>query len=175
MPADKLPHGARLFVDAGVLYGWSIGVPGLRDLAEACTGLMERVERRELAALTSTSALADAMHKVAVTQAAVVHGLVRANLVPYLRRHRALLRSLTAHSMLAHRAMAIGIEIHEVAVADVLRAPELSRRHGLLMNDALILAVMERLRIHWLATNDDDFDSVSGINVWKPRPAQGTS
>lgn len=41
--------------------------------------------------------------------------------------------------------------------------------HGLLANDALIAALMQRHNITHLATNDDDFDVVPGITVWKPR------
>jgi predicted nucleic acid-binding protein len=37
-----------------------------------------------------------------------------------------------------------------------------------LTNDALILAVMEKLGVTLLATNDDDFDGVEGIIVYKP-------
>lgn len=45
-----------------------------------------------------------------------------------------------------------------------------SRNHGLLTNDSLIVALLQRHGITHLATNDDDFDRVPGITVWKPRP-----
>jgi predicted nucleic acid-binding protein len=35
-------------------------------------------------------------------------------------------------------------------------------------NDSLILAVMQRERIHYLATNDPDFERVPGIAVRQP-------
>ncbi|MBA3441072.1 MAG: hypothetical protein H0T92_14500 [Pyrinomonadaceae bacterium] len=38
----------------------------------------------------------------------------------------------------------------------------------LLTNDALAFSVMEKLGVTHLATNDDDFDSVSGVKVFKP-------
>lgn len=38
-------------------------------------------------------------------------------------------------------------------------------------NDALTVAVMERLGVTVLATNDDDLDAVPGLTVYKPRPA----
>jgi predicted transcriptional regulator len=39
----------------------------------------------------------------------------------------------------------------------------------LLTNDAALLAHMQALGMTHLATNDDDFDKVMGITVWKPR------
>jgi predicted nucleic acid-binding protein len=48
------------------------------------------------------------------------------------------------------------------------RGADLSAQHRLLTNDALTLAVMEKLGVTALATNDDDFDAVEGITVYKP-------
>jgi predicted nucleic acid-binding protein len=39
----------------------------------------------------------------------------------------------------------------------------------LLTNDALTIAVMEKLGLSHLVTNDDNFDSITGVTVWKPR------
>src|SRR6266566_2285966 len=48
------------------------------------------------------------------------------------------------------------------------RGADLSAQHRLLTNDALTLAVMEKRGVTALATNDDDFDTVEGITVYKP-------
>jgi predicted nucleic acid-binding protein len=48
--------------------------------------------------------------------------------------------------------------------------PQLAGSHGLLTNDAIIVALMQRHGLTHLATNDNDFDRVPGITVWKPRP-----
>jgi predicted nucleic acid-binding protein len=49
-------------------------------------------------------------------------------------------------------------------------AATISLQHGLLTNDAIIVASMQRHGLTNLATNDDDFDRVPGLTVWKPRP-----
>jgi predicted nucleic acid-binding protein len=38
-----------------------------------------------------------------------------------------------------------------------------------LTNDSLTIAAMEKLQLRDLVTNDDNFDSLSGVQVWKPR------
>jgi len=48
-------------------------------------------------------------------------------------------------------------------------AAALSAQLGLLTNDATIVALMHRHALTNLATNDDDFDGVPGVTVWKPR------
>jgi predicted nucleic acid-binding protein len=48
-------------------------------------------------------------------------------------------------------------------------AAELSAQLRLLTNDATVVALMTRHELHNLATNDDDFDNVADLAVWKPR------
>jgi len=47
-------------------------------------------------------------------------------------------------------------------------ATRLSRQHGLLTGDALILAVMQSQGISDLASGDADFDRVSGLTRYAP-------
>jgi predicted nucleic acid-binding protein len=57
------------------------------------------------------------------------------------------------------------------ADAEILfEATRIAQTHGLLTNDSIIVALMQCYAITHLATNDDDFDRVPGITVWKPRP-----
>lgn len=43
-------------------------------------------------------------------------------------------------------------------------------QHGLMVNDSLIVAVMQRERLDLLATNDPDFARVPGLAVRVPAP-----
>jgi predicted nucleic acid-binding protein len=42
-------------------------------------------------------------------------------------------------------------------------------QYGILTNDAVIVALMQRHGLVHLVTNDDDFDRVGGVTVWKLR------
>ncbi|MCI0335213.1 MAG: type II toxin-antitoxin system VapC family toxin [Planctomycetes bacterium] len=50
----------------------------------------------------------------------------------------------------------------------VLAAADLSRQHGLLTNDALVVAVMHAHGLTDLASNDADFDRVPGLMRYAP-------
>jgi predicted nucleic acid-binding protein len=50
----------------------------------------------------------------------------------------------------------------------VLLAGDLSRQHGLLSGDALILAAMQLQGLQSLASNDSDFDRIAGIPRYAP-------
>jgi predicted nucleic acid-binding protein len=63
---------------------------------------------------------------------------------------------------------AAGLEVFQVTGADVNRAGDLSQLHGLLSNDALVVAIMEAHGLSHLASNDADFDRVPGITRYAP-------
>ena len=48
-------------------------------------------------------------------------------------------------------------------------AAELSAELRLLTSDATFVALMRRHNLDNLATNDDEFDDIPNITVWKPR------
>ena len=64
--------------------------------------------------------------------------------------------------------VAIGIQVLPVTEQDVLRAGDMSRQHGLLSGDALIVAVMQASHLTSLASNDADFDQVPGLTRYAP-------
>lgn len=67
--------------------------------------------------------------------------------------------------------MVRALDFHlEPVTPDLLEtASDFSIQCRLLTNDALTVAVMRQLKLTHLVTNDDNFDVVTGIVVWKPR------
>ncbi len=63
------------------------------------------------------------------------------------------------------------LPVEAITLDLLVRGAELSAEKRLLTNDALTLAVMEKLGVIVLATNDDDFDAVAGITVYQPTRA----
>jgi predicted nucleic acid-binding protein len=78
--------------------------------------------------------------------------------VRQLRRYRLALDELTA----------LGIQALAVSQSMVSVAADISQQFGLLTNDALIVAAMRDQGLTLLASNDADFDRVTGLTRFSP-------
>ncbi len=161
-----MPAGTRCFIDANIFYYHLVETP---PLSEDCSDLLERVERGEVIAFTSAVAVAEATHKVMLAEAVARHGLSRQGLAHRLQRERHLIGTLSEHTKVASLLRRLAVHVESVTLPVLERAAGVSTQFELLTNDALTVAITEKLGVEDLATNDDDFDTVSGLIVWKPR------
>ena len=122
-------------------------------------------------AVTSSVAIAEATHKVMLAEVVQRHGVDHRGLIARLKRHPELLEGLTNHQRVAATVRSLRLPVEAITLEILARGAALSSQQRLLTNDALTLAVMEQLRVTALATNDDDFDAVEGITVYKPTRA----
>jgi predicted nucleic acid-binding protein len=165
MPLD-LPDGSACFIDANVFYYHFVETPSLSD---PCTSVLERVADGRLLAHTSIHVLAEAVHKLMLAEAAAKFGLNRAGLVNWLQHHRQRILELSEFPQKVDELIGMGLPIVPWDLATLREAANISVRTGLLTNDAIVVALMRRHGLSHLMTNDDDFDGVPGITVWKPR------
>lgn len=165
MPLD-LPDHHRCFVDANIFYYHFVETT---LVSEPCTGFLERVASGRIEAYTSLHVLAEVIHKVMGAEAEQTFGRARAGLVNWLQRNPRRIAELSRFQQAAAHLPAMRLHILPTDTSDLVEASVLSARFGLLTNDALILAIMRKHSLSNLVTNDDDFDSVSGLTVWKPR------
>jgi uncharacterized protein len=165
MPLD-LPAGSLSFVDTNVFVYHFIENP---PFSQECRGYLARIISGEIFAVSAAMVVADAIHKVMAEEARLRRG-IDGGTVRFLQHHPAEITSLNAFVAAAQQLEQLPIRILPIDVTLIRRATELAKLHGMLTNDAIIVALIERHGITHLATNDDDFDRVPGITVWKPRP-----
>ena len=130
--------------------------------------MLKRIELGRVQGLTSSVALAEATHKVMLAEVVHRHGVAHQGLIARLKRHPALLNGLTSHHRVVATVRGLRLSVEAITLDLLARGAALSIQERLLTNDALTLAVMEQPGMTILATNDDDFDTVSGITVYKP-------
>jgi predicted nucleic acid-binding protein len=165
MNLADLEDGSRVFIVANILAYHRIRVAGL---TEAATDLLERVEQGHISAHTSTAVVAEAIHKVMLSEAVQQHGLPPTGVVARLKQEPELVKGL-AHAEVVGELQAMKVAIAAVT-PDLLRDAEaLFAEYGLLTNDSITVALMRRLSLADLATKDDDFDDIPWLRVWKPR------
>jgi uncharacterized protein len=163
-----IPDGVVCYLDATIFYYHLVDAPPLSD---DCSDLLTRIERARMQGVTSSVAIAEATHKVMLAEVVQRHGVDHRGLIARLKRHPELLEGLTNHQRVAATVRSLRLPVEAITLEILARGAALSSQQRLLTNDALTLAVMEQLRVTALATNDDDFDAVEGITVFKPTRA----
>lgn len=160
-----LPQGVACFVDANILIYHFVD---LGEISAVCSAFLARVVRSQVDAVSSTACLADAVHRVMGVEAQERFGLA-SGAVAWLQRHPERIRELSAFRDAARQIEALALRLLPADSRVIREAAELSAEHGLLTNDAVIVASMRRYGVTHLVTNDDDFDRLPGLTVWKPR------
>jgi predicted nucleic acid-binding protein len=160
-----IPAGASVFVDANVfVYNFapdpSFGPPS--------RVLLERIEAGDLTGYTSTHVLHDVAHRLMTLEACQAFGWPYSGIGQRLRRHPVEIKKLYRFRQALDEILAIGVHVLHISVEHVLSAGDLSRAHGLLSGDALILTMMQTHGVTNLASSDIDFDRVSEITRYAP-------
>jgi len=154
------------FVDANVFYYDAVAFPGL---SEYCTALVRQIMSGNRPAATLSSAVADAVHKVMFSEIVEFHSRPRAGLLAWVKKNPDAIKRLTKFPAAAAKLAALPMTWLPENAELLKQAADVATRHGLTVNDALIVAAMQQHTIEHLVTNDDDFHGIPGITVWKPR------
>jgi predicted nucleic acid-binding protein len=162
--ADLLP-GDAVFLDANTLvYHFTahaaFGAP--------CTQLLQRIENQELLGLTSTHVLGEAAHRLMTTEASSRFVWPFAGIGNRLRTNPAEVRKLHVFRRAVEDVLASKIQVLTIPPDLLAAAVVLCQQEGLLTNDGLIVAVMQASGLTRLASNDTDFDRVTGLTRYAP-------
>lgn len=160
-----IPKGARLFVDANCLV-YHFGPDPV--VGPPCRELMERIDRKEIHAYTSTHILSDVAHRLMTMEAMTRLGWPATGIAPRLRRHPTELKQLTDFRAAIETIHNSKLQIFSVPADQVVVATSISQQFGLLSDDALIVALMQANGLVDLASNDADFDRVPMLTRYAP-------
>jgi predicted nucleic acid-binding protein len=165
MPLD-VPDGQRCFLDANILYYCFVETP---PFSEMCRQFLRRVQKGDVVGLADVRTLSDCVHKVMLAEVSDRFGRTRERLIGWLKQHREALADLPKTAQVCGRLLQLRLSVFPDEPAMLPAAVSISQKHQLLLSDANIIAQMQRHSVSHLATNDDDFDHVPGMTVWKPR------
>jgi predicted nucleic acid-binding protein len=165
MTFADLVAGDSVFVDANSLIYHFAPDP---VLGPPCSQLLQRIENQELAGFTSIHLLGEVAHKLMTIEANGLLGWPFAGMANRLRRHPAEVQRLTAFRRAIAQLTQSRLQVLPVPVAVFVAATVICQQTGLLINDALIIAVMQANGLTKLASHDADFDRVPGITRYAP-------
>jgi predicted nucleic acid-binding protein len=160
MTFANIPAGISLFVDANVFiyhFGWD-------PLLQApCQELLERIARQELTGFTTVNTVTEMAHRLMTLEAININGLPANGIAQRLRNNPAEVQKLTRFRQAIQGIPQFGIQFISTpeTLLDVTAA--VSQTTGLLISDALIVAVMQANGLGHVASTDRDFDRVPGL------------
>jgi predicted nucleic acid-binding protein len=134
----------------------------------ACTDLLGRVERQELSGCTSTHVVNEVAHRLMTLEAITLFHWPQTGIGNRLRTHPAEVTKRTAFRSAVDKIVGSNLQILTVAPPLLTSAVALCQQIGLLINDALIVAVMQAHGLTHLASSDADFDRVPGLTRYAP-------
>ena len=157
-----LRDGGGGFIDANIFIYHHGG------RSAACKAFLERCARRELVGYTSTSVLAEVLHRLMVAEA-IQTGLVTARTaVKQLKEDPELVKRLTKYHEDVGKLTEINLVILGLTVEILRQSKNIRQREGLLTNDSLVVAAMLEQGLTKLATANGDFDGVAGLEIYEP-------
>lgn len=160
-----LAAGDATFVDANTFIYHFAPDPVLEP---PCTQLLQRIENRELEGFTSLHLLSEVAHKLMTLEASTLFGWSLTGMANRLRRHPAEVQKLTAFRRAIEQVVQSRVQVLAPPVSALVDAAAISQQTGLLMNDALIVALMRANGLSRLASHDADFDRVPGLTRYAP-------
>jgi predicted nucleic acid-binding protein len=161
-----IPDQATVMVDTNVIV-YALFPQGRYH--QMCKDLLQRGARSEVQLRLTVSAAADVVHRAMILEF-LAQGQVQrsADAVTYLKQHPQTIQQLSRYKNILRDITQAKIMILPLTYRDLHASKQYREQYGLLTNDSLLLAVMQREQIHYLATNDLDFERVPGIAVRQP-------
>ena len=101
-------------------------------------------------------------------EACATFGWPYAGIATRMQRRPEEIKKLTRFRQAVEAVSIIGVDVLPVAARHVESAVAISQQHGLLSNDALVLAIMHEHGLSQLASHDADFDRVRSITRFAP-------
>jgi len=161
-PLRDVSGGLLIFVDTNILVYHL-----LEDelYGASCRDFLKRVETRSVVAFTSPVVVSETLFIYLRTWIIKNKKIAPKRVLRYLKRHRAVLEEVGFDKPLALLAL---LRILPLNKAVLETSYDLMTRYQLLPADAIDAALIRRHNLPALATRDDDFDHIEGLDVFKP-------
>jgi len=160
---DEIPSGIECFVDANIfIYHFS-------GISEECSKFLRRCEEGDVVGVTATNVILEVLHRLMMIEA-VRKGLITPpNVLRKLQKSPTIVRELGDYFSNVEKIPWMGIRILSFSWETVKSSQAIRARYGLMVNDSIIVAIMKERGIGALASNDDAFERVEDISLYRPR------
>ncbi len=162
----EIPPKRKIFIDANIFI-YYFATPNRFE--QSCANLFLTFQDEQFFGYTSISVILETLHRLMVIEAStkITHP-TSSTMISRLKNDPALVKHLHNYSKILEIIPLLSIKIISAVMDDLINSIKIKEEYGLLTNDSLIVALMQKQNIKFLATNDLDFEKVKEIKVWKP-------
>lgn len=155
------PSNGTIFVDSNIIAYFLLKHP---EYYVACKNFLKRVEDREITAFIDNIVASEVYFIYIRARLSEKLSIPASKVIKELKHNPNLLEKVDLHPVnLIFQTLSLSI-----LNSDATNLGSLISSHHLLPNDALHLAAMQANKIRDMATNDQDFERIKGVKVWKP-------
>ncbi len=162
MNIGLIKRGESVVVDANII------IYAIQRESEQCKKFLLRCADNDISGVLPVHILSEVMHILMIAEARDNGWITGVNPAKQLAEKPERIKNLYRYENLIKDLLAISLNIVSLENEDFLVAMRIQRETGLLTNDALLIAVAERLRIHAIASGDKGFNSIRLQLLYEP-------
>jgi len=162
MRFDAVRNGDSVFIDANIF------IYNFGGQSAECKDVLLRCAKGELRGITSTFIIAEVLHRLMVAEAIERKFITNKNPVKQLKEHPEIIRKLSTYIHDVEKIGDMNLEVLELTYESIKTSAAVRRSEGILTNDSLVVAAMRDMGVSNLLTNDNDFDRIERLHIYKP-------
>jgi predicted nucleic acid-binding protein len=162
----NLATGEAVFVDANTLIHVFQPHP---QWGPSSHQLMQRIDNQDVSGFTSTHVLSEVSHRLMTIEANRALGWSVTGIGNRLRTNPHEVQKLGLFRRAIEQIAQSRLQILTITPPVLVAAAALCQQLGLLMNDAVTIALMQTHCLSKIASSDTDFDRVPGITRYAPQ------
>ncbi|MDZ7344740.1 MAG: type II toxin-antitoxin system VapC family toxin [candidate division KSB1 bacterium] len=166
MNLNRIPSGEIVVIDANII------LYAIQKASAQCKRLLERVAKEEVVGILPLHTLAGVTHQLMMAEAWDNQWITAPNLTRELRKQPDRVRALIRYEGMVRDLLSIGLHLEPLQQEDFLSAMMVQRQAGLLTNEALLVAVGQRLRAQAIASTNSSFARVQGMLLYAPEDVE---
>lgn len=162
MNLNSIPSGEIVVIDAYVI------LYAIQKASAQCKRLLERVAKEEVVGILPLHTLAGVTHQLMMAEAYDNQWITAPHLARQLRQQPDRVRALIRYEGMVRDLLSLGLNLESLQREDFLSAIMVQRQAGLLTNEALLVAVGQRVRAQAIASANLSFGRVQGMLLYSP-------
>jgi predicted nucleic acid-binding protein len=162
MNLDQIEKGQQVLLDANIILSASF------QKSSQCAHLVQRCSKGEITGLIPLHIVAEINHRLMCSEARYRAGGSLTNPAKTLAGNPTRVRELEGYRKVIGALMETPFEIVPLVPSDLIACLDIQAQHGLMTNDALIIAVARRIKHSNIATADKTFQNIPGFTLFYP-------